>query len=241
MIDPTLQASGSLQCLLKIDWDSGFRTTFGTVSPGPDKDPGPPWSQGKQYLATGPNTVVLPFGVGPGSGSVAFPVSVPDMSNATVAPGKSYALTVNVSPWGNNWIQLYFVLTGTAAGTTVLPGFGLWSLNTNPNAWTYLTPTQFTGEWEIELFSPTSALPVWLSIQYAPPRSYGSPNLISRLSFICSGGGSGLGAQDQPSPPPAGDIQYLNRSSAPAVTRARSGEVLAGSDVAPAASDVGRK
>jgi hypothetical protein len=158
-------------------------------------------------------------------------VWIADMSSNAVAAGKTYAFAVDLL---SNWIQLYFLLTGGSSGTTVLPGFGLFNLVTNPGAWTYRTPPQFTGKWRIGLLSPYSDAPIWLSVEYAPPKQYlSSPGLESRLIFTLTGGRMTEGwwsTKDSAAPGfdaegPVG-TQYLHDGSDPYVLCDRNGKPL---------------
>ncbi|MCW1990594.1 hypothetical protein ABIE85_002367 [Bradyrhizobium diazoefficiens] len=106
------------------------------------------------------------------------------MSSNAVMTGKTYVFTFSL---GAEWIQLYLRVTGGPDGATVLPGFGLWSLGSNPHAWTYVTPEAFTGEWMIGLLSPACFNIVWLSVEYAPPKDYGGGLPEARLCFKVSG------------------------------------------------------
>lgn len=243
--DPTLQSSGNLIALLKLAWNCtsiyggtvyGMQVGFNSITYGPPNELPPAWTAGNQYSAIS-STQVPGFGamVPQGSGwtrqaGYAGCAQIADMSSNGVVAGKTYAFAVDLQ---SNWIQLYFLLTGGSSGTTVLPGFGLFNLVKNPNAWTYVTPTQFTGEWQIGLLSPFSDAPVWLSVEYAHPKQYGSTGLQSRLIFTCTGGTMTEGwwsTKDSAAPGfdaegPVG-TQYLHDRSDPYVLCDRNGKPL---------------
>ena len=195
--DPTVQTKGGLSVGLNLDMNAtyiyngklrGVPVVAGPIAYGPTNQPPPPWANGTQYY-TGNGTAY-------GSGSmppdpsyrvqkgILSTLSITDMSSNTVVTGKTYGFTSSLR---GNWIQLYTRVTGGPNGSTVLPGFGLWSLGTNPHAWTYVTPEAFTGEWKLGLLSPTCFTPVWLSAEYAPPKDYGAGGLEARLTFTVSG------------------------------------------------------
>ena len=195
--DPTVQTKGRLSVGLNLDMNatyifngkvSGVPVVAGPIAYGPPNQPPPPWTNQTQYW--GGNGTAYGRGVmlpDPASGvqkGILNTLTVQDMSSNTVVTGKTYAFT---SALWTNWIQLYVRVTGGPNGSTVLPGFGLWSLGTNPHAWSYLTPEAFTGEWKIGLLSPTCFTPVWLSAEYAAPKDYGGGVLEARLTFTVSG------------------------------------------------------
>lgn len=207
--DPTFQTEGVLEIGLKTIWNisnympgsgsiAGLPISFNMLTYGPVDQPPPPWVEGSsgQYQAMQNGTA---YGFGAmlpnpspqqptwiGQAGVAETVYVGDMSSASVQTGKTYAFTVNV---GGYWIQLYCMITGVPDGSTLIPGFGLWNLGTNPHAWTYVKPGDFSsGEWQISLLSPTSFSPVQLAVEYAPPKNYGQ-GVEARLIFTCSGDG----------------------------------------------------
>lgn len=247
MSDLTLQANGQLNVLLKLDWNAsgiynlgqltGMRVAFDSIKYGPPNEPPPTWTPKKQYSAiNSPNIpgfgAMIPRQGYSQQAGYAGVVMIPDMSINTVVSGKTYAFTVNVM---YNWIQLYFLITGTPTGSTLLPGFGLWNLNTNPNAWSYIHPEQFTGEWEIELLSPQSAAPVWLSIEYAAAKDYGQGS-IAKLIFSCTGGTmtdgwwSTINQDNSPSTFTETSVstgtQYIHERSDSYILRSASGETL---------------
>jgi hypothetical protein len=204
--DPTVQTQGRLMVGLKADMNVtrynsdgsgliGLPITFAGLVYGPQNAPPPAWSNGppkpNQYRA-GNGAVCGAMGMvlSPGPAFISqtgacWVLSVWDMSAQTVLPNKTYAFAISVG--SENWIQLYVRITGGPNGSTVLPGFGLWNLGTNRNAWTYVTPQEpFTGEWMIGLHSPASFAVVWLSVEYAPPKDY-RVGIESRLLFTIAG------------------------------------------------------
>lgn len=216
--DPTLQTSGALEVNLKLVWNAayinpqgafhGMPVSFNSIMYGPPNELPPPWASGNQYSAISGAQVpgfgaMLPIQGWTSQAGYVQCVRVSDMSSNAVVAGKTYAFAVDLSSLG---IQLYFMLTGGSGGTTVTPGFGLLNLGTNPNAWTYITPTQFNGAWEIGLLSPFSDAPVWLSVEYAPPKDYGQ-GIVSRLIFTCTGG---TVTQSPSVPNPWGGASFLN-------------------------------
>jgi hypothetical protein len=255
MTDPTRQKSGKLKVMLRLDWNvgstnlkgallGGMPLAFDEIVYGPAKEPGSGWTAGTQYWSPAKGGKVAGFGLplsDPDYYGNAFAQAgyanafmVYDMSTATVAPDKTYAVTVGVVSSG---ILLYFLVAGALAGSSILPGFGLWNLDTKPKAWTYLTPIEFDGLWEITLLSPSSDVPMLLSIEYAPPRDYlGQNQLESRLVFTFRGGtvfGQNYGSSVDPLPHAPDDdepvgFQYLQhrRGNAPYVLRNKDGTLL---------------
>lgn len=236
--DPTLQTKGTLTVGLKLDYNASFinsnqrngmAITAGPITYAPANQPPPPWTNRTQYQ-TGNGTAFGAMGLFPppnptfysGQDGIYSALRVMDMSSNTVLPGKSYAFTFAL---GSNWIQLYVRIAGGPDGSTVLPGFGLWSLGSNPHAWSYLTPEQFTGDWMIGLHSPSSFNTMWLSAEYAPPKDYGGGYLQARLTFTVAGLFATTGYQ-LTSPDEAGapvvpgvlkptDVQHLHARSHP--------------------------
>jgi hypothetical protein len=194
--------TGKLNVMLRLDWNAGvtdengvlqdgMHLNFDKIVYGPATAPGSAWTAGTQYWAV-PGGILAGFGMSVGRGGgyrsqagYAGAFRINDTSPATVVPGKSYAVSANV---GSSWIQLYALISGASTGSTVLPGFGLWNLESHPNEWIYVTPMEFDGFWEITLHSPISDAPVLLSIEYAPVKNYGSGAIESRLVFTCRGG-----------------------------------------------------
>lgn len=252
MTDPTLQATGTLWSLLRLDWNAtkirngrllGMHAALDGIDatpPAPDQ----PWKQGKEYNALTGDSQVYGFGAlisqgggDPEQAGYAATVQIVDMSPATIIPGTTYAVTFGLMA---NFIQLYFKLTGSTAGTTVLPGFGVWNLPVQPGAWTYLTPTEFTDAWQIEILSENSVAPVLLSVVYAPPTHYRDAIETSKLVFTVSGGWLTQGwgkfphlqsgradlSPQRPDSGGRGGTQHLRRSSAPYVMRTKDGEAL---------------
>ncbi|AWO91722.1 MULTISPECIES: hypothetical protein [Bradyrhizobium] len=196
--DPTLQTKGRLTVGLNLDNNAsyissgavnGLKVTAGALAYGPPNAPPPPWKPGKQYWS-GNGTAFGAQGMVPTTYGYTYqagiyqPLYISDMSSNAVMTGKTYVFTFSL---GTEWIQLYLRVTGGPDGATVLPGFGLWSLGSNPHAWTYVTPEAFTGEWMIGLLSPACFNIVWLSVEYAPPKDYGGGLPEARLCFKVSG------------------------------------------------------
>lgn len=191
--DPTLLTKGMFSVGLKLDYNAtamngsnrtGMSITAEPIAYGPPTEPPPPWTNGQQYYS-GNGTAYGAMGVvATYQSGIYYAFWINDMSSNMVVTGKTYALPFSL---GSKWIQLYVRVTGGPNGSTVLPGFGLWSLGTNPHAWTYVTPEAFTGEWVIGLLSPRSFNVMWLSAEYAPPKDYGGTSPEARLTFTVSG------------------------------------------------------
>jgi hypothetical protein len=238
---PTLQTKGSLAVGLKMDFNvstyptnftqpRGKSVRFGQIVYGPPDEPPPPWTNGNQY-STGAGQAYGAMGMAPiyGPGylyqmGAYYVMWIPDMSSNAVVTGKTYAFTFPLG--SSNWIELYFRIKGGPNGSILLPGFGLWSLGSNPHAWTYVTPQEaYTGEWMIGLYSPASFAVMWLSAEYAPLKDYGSGAPQARLLFTCSGLTatsfySSPHTADRPPSEPAEEpvgIQHLHERSHPHV------------------------
>lgn len=250
MSNVTAQTSGQLSVWLKLDWNTLWTnssttvggmpvTPFDSIQYGPASEPPPAWTLNQQYSsASYPNGVpgfgaFIPNGQGNLQFGYAFLGSILDMSSNSVVNGKTYAVTTDLM---SDWLQLYFVVSGTPAGSTVLPGFGLYNLASNPGAWTYVTPEQFTGEWQIGLLTYNSVAPVWLKVEYAPPRVYyyESP-LTAKVIFTCTGGWQVLLASDESGAAiltggstalPTAGIQHIHERSDPYILRSAAGKVL---------------
>jgi|SRR5665213_1896163 len=241
--DPTLQTEGCLFVGLNPAMNAtsfeqhggginltGLPVAFAGIDYLPLSAPPPPWVKDKigkrgQYRAGDGDAFgargMVPYSGGLRQSGTCGVLAVWDMSPHAVLPTKAYALKVAVSPQGENWIQLYVKITGGPNGSTVLPGFGLWNLGSNPNAWTYVTPPEpFTGEWMIGLHTWASFPVVWLSVEYAPPKVYRPGLLESRLVFTIAGltenqalsSGGELEAE-QLAEPYKGGTQYLHARS----------------------------
>lgn len=213
--DPTLQASGSLTAVFKNLTNSVILPASGNAMPpgakvtaapptyGPPAAPPPAWPQGSGQW-TGYSGQVPPFlSQVPSSQSPASPnvigtsmvAVVKDMSTAMVQPGKFYyfANDVQVGAAAAGWmvLRLYWQLSGTSSGTTVLPGFGLYNLGTAPAAWTYVTPTGgFDGNsFTIYVNTPVFLDQLRLTVAYAPPRWKSSlSSTTSTLAYTVAAG-----------------------------------------------------
>jgi hypothetical protein len=201
--DPTLQTSGALVLSFKnlTNASGGFLLRPNAPTYGPPGAPPPQWTAGTQYTAS-PSTAAM-FGTGAGSRVEGLhrPLQVTDMSTAQVIPGKLYYLTVDCQWAGWASIRLYAVIAGSAAGSTVQPGFGLFNVTGAPLAWKYFVPAAFDGsEFSLSLNNPFYGEPVILTVRYQPPRLVFAPSGISasRLSYTISGGQYGSAGEAAP-------------------------------------------
>jgi hypothetical protein len=113
-------------------------------------------------------------------------MSVSDRSANRVALGAQYVFD---QPFGlgGTWLSMHFTISGIAGGSTVLPGFGLWNLGSNPGAWTYLTPDSFDGVWSIQLRSDDFYDYATLSVTYVNYSTLNIGGAMSRLFYSVSG------------------------------------------------------
>jgi hypothetical protein len=201
--DPTYQTKGqlvlSLVCNMNVSSQAsqnpvlGLSSQFNQLIYSPPAQPPPAWTAGQQYVIS--NGTVYGFGamVAPQNASYSIqagafvPLTINDMSSNSVVTEKGYQFTIDIgdNQWGKS-IQLFALISGVAGGSVVTPGFGLFNLGKRPLAWTYVTPKQFTGDWQIGLLTPHSQTPMWLSVDYAPPKNYGQ-GLQARLNFAIAG------------------------------------------------------
>jgi hypothetical protein len=201
--DVTFQSSGRLVVSLKCDWNvnvirnyrsndprnAGLKIAFDKLAYVPANEPPPPWSKDKQYACVD-DTVFGFMGAWANAdilvaAGVLAPVVIRDMSSHSVANDKGYWFTFNC---GDLEVRLSFIVFGVPGGSILKPGFGVFNLATNPNAWSYLYPDQFSGRWMIGFDVAQSQTPMWLSLDYAPPKIYGSSMLPeARLNYTIAG------------------------------------------------------
>lgn len=166
---------------------------------GPAGNPPPPWNQGSdwQVLASGLAIppLQMPIVYQNGSTTQAYPVGnaeavyIADRSNNLVVTNGQYILDFPFVV-GGTWLSIHFVITGVAGGSTVLPGFGLYNLGSNPGAWTYLAPTSFDGLWSIQLRSDDFFNYLTLSLSYVRYSDTNPLGPMSRLVYAASGLGA---------------------------------------------------
>jgi hypothetical protein len=196
--DPTLQTSGGLvlTCKNLTNELGGVQLMPHAPEYGPPSAPPPEWAAGTQYVATSSTTaefgsVVSPAGYSSYLEGLGVPLQIVDMSTQQVVPGKFYYLKVDCFGAKGNavYLRLYAAISGSAAGSTVLPGFGLYNLSSAPGAWAYITPAVFDGyEFSISVNNPYFAEPLDLTVRYQPLRFLNWFSNASRLSYSVSGG-----------------------------------------------------
>lgn len=220
--DPTFQKQGMLRVLFRNDsnWSwldmgkpRGIPVAFNSIEYEPQGRPPPRW--GAQQYRTQDGEAPR-FGTNMGDQSLCMgcfeAIDVLDMSNQSVVSGCQYLFRVTILPE----IQLFFMITGVNGGAVVLPGFGLFNLDTRPNAWTYITPEEvFTGYWQIGVLTPSFGATAWLSVENSPSRQYhGGPGQAS-LIFSISGNAlidSPLSAGREHAAPALDGVCYLNEA-----------------------------
>jgi hypothetical protein len=168
--DITVQASGALRLNILMNGLTSEVTLKG-LEYGPPSSPAPPWKQPDQYSSTLPQICPMfgyplngrPFGC-------LQPLYIRDLSPKSVLPGKTYRFIIKAG----HSIDLSLQLVGSAAGTTVIPGFGIFGLPPNPNGYTYISPEPgWEGEWSMSLRSRWSANLMQLAIEYASAKDFG--------------------------------------------------------------------
>ena len=206
--DPTFETQGPMGIFLSNQTDWGYTTSImepegiggisvggtpPTLTYGGGGQPPPPWTQGTDWKVAPdlwqlmPAQFVTPSPpVWTTAGSTCV-MSVTDRSSNKVALGAQYVFDQRFVVAGTV-LGIHYTVSGVAGGSTVLPGFGLWDLRSNPGAWTYLTPTTFDGTWSIQLRSDDFLTYATLSVTYAPysTMNNGGP-AMSRLFYSVSG------------------------------------------------------
>jgi hypothetical protein len=167
-----------------------------TLTYGPSGNPPPPWVLGKDWklFASGLAVPPLQFPVvyNQYGGNPAWPIGnaevllVADRSAAKVALNGQYIFDLPFTT-GGSLLSIHFTLNGLAGGSTVLPGFGLFNLGSNPGAWTYVTPIAFDGIWSIQLRSDDFFNYATLSLCYVRYSNTGRFGWTSRLVYSVSG------------------------------------------------------
>ncbi len=184
-----------------------------TLTYGPAGNLPPPWNQGTDWITLPSGLAVPPLQM-PVIFSTAYNIAYPignaetfliaDRSNNKVALNGQYIFDFPFLAGGGTWLSIHFVITGVAGGSTVLPGFGLYNLGSNPGAWTYIAPTEFDGSWSIQLRSDDFFNYLTLSLSYVRFSDTNQFGPMSRLVYAASGIGScnvplDFGAKKQPS------------------------------------------
>jgi len=170
--DPTFETQGPMRVFFTNNTDNGGTNGFpldvnspsysffgpymqsqqAALTYGPPGTPPPPWTRGTDWDVIASKSVApvnFPvvaggqYGYSAGNAEV---LRISDRSPSKVALGGQYTFDL---PFGiiATHLSIHLIVTGVAGGSTVLPGFGLWNLGSNPHAWTYLTPTAFDGTW----------------------------------------------------------------------------------------------
>jgi hypothetical protein len=195
--DPTLETQGPMYVYLNNQTDMVFQLdpTQATLGYGSSPTPPPVWVQGKDWQVLSAALNLPPwqypqsptFTVPTGSANV---IGIANRGTSSVAARGEYVFDQQFFITGTR-ISMHFTISGVSGGSTVLPGFGLWNLGSNPGAWTYVTPTVFDGSWSIQLRSPDCYNLATLSVSYVP---YGWMNPLqratSRLFYSVAGSGS---------------------------------------------------
>jgi hypothetical protein len=168
--DYTFQANGPMAVFFRNDADQRAGVYNGTRWGGtgidptkvrlqylPIVQPPPPWVQNTDWSIAGAPAQPFPYQAMPsrmGQGSVQ-PLYINERGPAKVVSGASYLFDQPITPGSYTLISLHFKIVGVPGGSTVVPGFGLFNLISNPNAWSYIYPMPgtFDGDWSIQLRS----------------------------------------------------------------------------------------
>jgi len=210
--DPTFETQGPMRVFFTNNTDNGGTNGFpldvnspsysffgpymqsqqAALTYGPPGTPPPPWTRGTDWDVIASKSVApvnFPvvaggqYGYSAGNAEV---LRISDRSPSKVALGGQYTFDL---PFGiiATHLSIHLIVTGVAGGSTVLPGFGLWNLGSNPHAWTYLTPTAFDGTWSIELRSDDFLGYATLSLTYVRYSGTSRFGPMSRLVYSVSG------------------------------------------------------
>jgi len=181
MSDPTFQKSGTMTAYTRQSIPSGL-IKYAEVSSFPHDAPPPPWTEGNQWTALYPKGATIPFQY-QRYGALPF-LKINDLSNQSIPENKGYAFAAFAAGGIGNSVG-YFELHGVAGGSTVLPGFGLYNLVSNPKAWTYIKPQNFTGIFTLSWLFPYFLVPVTATVQYAPPQdSWNTGRLMYSWDYV---------------------------------------------------------
>ncbi len=212
--DPTHETQGPMRIILSNQTDLGGTSNFpapmsslasvssglnvytnqASLTYGGSGTPPQPWVKGTDWKVT-PNSQLAPVGFPVATdnepktvrlaGSAA-PLLVASRAAGKVALGGQYVFDLPFFVRGT-YLSVHFTILGVTGGSTVLPGFGLFNLGSNPRAWTYVTPTAFDGIWSLLLRSDDFLDYARLAVTYVP---YGGTNQFgptSRLVYSVSG------------------------------------------------------
>ena len=216
--DPTFETQGPMGVFLSNQTDFGGENAILTPSTystgiypipsqvslgyGPSGNPPPPWTAGTDWkvisadstvgLTLLPNTFPVNFPnlawwYASGSSCV---MSVTDRSDNKVALGGQYVFDLPFMAGPGTTLSMHYTVSGVSGGSTVLPGFGLWNLNSNPGAWTYVAPTSFDGVWSLQLRSDDFLNYATLSVAYVNYSPMNMGPTMSRLFYSVSGNNS---------------------------------------------------
>lgn len=208
--DPTFETQGPMGIFLSNQTDYGYTNSITapalvggisvggtppTLTYGGGGQPPPPWTEGTDWKVPPGSYSMLPaqFVTPPSPGSTYWGtagstcvMSVTDRSSDKVALGAQYVFDQPFVVIGTR-LGIHYTVSGVAGGSTVLPGFGLWNLGSNPGAWTYLTPSTFDGTWSIQLRSDDFLNYATLSVTYVRYSTMASAPAMSRLFYSVSG------------------------------------------------------
>jgi len=211
--DPTLETQGPMRIILSNQTDIGGTSAFplqignppphsfigfapdvskATLTYGPFGNPPPPWVLGKDWQLIPPGSGLPPLQFPAVNGSSGCTIGnaevllVADRSAGKVALNAQYIFDLPFFINGT-FLSIHFTLNGVASGSTVLPGFGFFNLVTNPDAWTYITPTAFDGIWSIQLRSDDFFNYATLSLCYVRFSGTNRFGPTSRLVYSVSG------------------------------------------------------
>lgn len=193
--DPTFETQGPMNVFLNNQTDMRFSLDPSQATLKNDTSPTPPpaWVLGRdwQVLSAYLSQPPWPYPQAQPLTGVTGCANVIAIANRGTSSVKAGGVYICDQPLyiPNTSISMHFTISGVAGGSTVLPGFGLFNLVSNPGAWTYVTPTDFDGSWSIQLRSPDYFNLATLSVSYVP---YGWQSWIgasSRLFYSVAGSG----------------------------------------------------
>lgn len=184
--DPTFGNRGGIAAFLTSPNArvSSIVTSSATLTYGSTPLPPPPWNRGADWATPTPTVYDVK------AGAVVQALAIRDRSTNMVVPNANYYFAQPFTISQQTLLSLYFVLSGVEGGSTIVPGFGLFNLGTNPNAWTYVTPTgplvNFTfsiGLRADDFFSFATLTVQYVPYSYIVPGGYS----VSRLVYTITG------------------------------------------------------